>query len=78
MKTKKSRRIARRILKAYLAERDIHILTFLVDLRINPQTYAAWVAGRFTPRLETALAIQKATGGRVTPEMWITDDEVPS
>jgi len=59
-------------LRSYLRSRDEKPSAFAVRAEINESTLFHILSGRRSPGLEKALAIERATGGKVPASAWVT------
>ena len=62
-------------LAEYLADNGITQREFAESINVDPSVVSRFLKKRVRPGLDTAFAIERATGGRVKAESWAKIDE---
>lgn len=57
-------------LKLYLSAASISNNDFAERAGINSRTFERYIQGHRMPNLEAAIRIERASGGKITPEDW--------
>ena len=58
-------------LREYLDAAHTAAETFAADKGLSPWSVRHWARGDKVPALSSQLEIERATGGKVTPAMWL-------
>jgi len=61
------------MLAAFLKSREIKQAAFAAKIGVTPGYLSALLAGKKTPSLTVAVAIQRATDGSVPSDSWINE-----
>jgi len=62
-------------LKTYISQNNLTLAEFGARVGVSHASVSRWVNGERTPSLGTALAIEKATKGKVKPSDWFEPAE---
>ncbi len=60
-------------LKKYLTEAGMTRTAFAQLAGVDQSLVSRYIAGKSKPSLERAVAIERATGGKVPPRVWVPE-----
>lgn len=65
------RQMSKSPLREFLDAAESSAETFAVDKGLSPWSVRHWARGNKVPSLSSQMEIERATGGKVTPAMWL-------